>query len=70
MGVNRLNPVQKVVRIASTCFRTGFVSICLGLHIVAVIAGIHISQETIAINMLKALKPSLEHDAKHVVQLL
>ena len=30
------------------------------------IAGIHISQEIFAINMLTALKPSLEDDRKHV----
>ena len=43
---------------------------CLGLHIVVMIAGIHISQEIFAIDMLTALKPSLEHDRKHAVQLL
>ena len=44
--------------------------VCLGLHIVVMIAGIHTSQEIFAINILTALKPSLEHDGKHVVQLL
>ena len=34
------------------------------------IAGIHISQEMFAIVMLIALKPSLEHDRKHVLRLL
>ena len=34
------------------------------------IAGIHISQKTFAIDMLTALKPSLEDDRKHVVPLL
>ena len=34
------------------------------------IAGIHISQEVFATNMLKALKPSLQHDHKHVLRLL
>ena len=34
------------------------------------VAGIYISQETFAIDMLTALKPFLEHDRKHVVQLL
>ena len=33
-------------------------------------AGSHISQEIFAIDMLTALKPSLEHDRKHVVRLL
>ena len=33
------------------------------------IAGIHISQEIFAIDMLKALKPSLEHYRKHVLRL-
>ena len=41
----------------------------LGLHIVASIAGIHISEGKFAIDMLTALKPSLEHDHKHVVLL-
>ena len=31
---------------------------------------IHVSQEMFAIDVLRALKPSLEHDRKHVVQLL
>ena len=34
------------------------------------IAGIRISQDIFAINMLTALKPSLEHDRKHVLRLL
>ena len=34
------------------------------------IAGIHRSQEIFAIDMLTAIKLSLEHDSKHVVQLL
>ena len=42
----------------------------VGLHKVVMIAGIHLSQEIFAIDMLKALKPSLEHDRKHVLQLL
>ena len=37
---------------------------------VLMIAGIHISQEIFAIDMLTALKPSLEHDRKHVLRLL
>ena len=44
--------------------------VCLGLHIVVMIACIHISQEIFAIVMLTALKRSSEHDRKHVVQLL
>ena len=44
--------------------------VCLGLDIVVMIAGIHISQEIFAIDMLTDLKPSLEHDRRHVVQLL
>ena len=44
--------------------------VCLGLHIVVMITGIHISQEIFAIDMLTALKPSLEHDRKHIVRLL
>ena len=34
------------------------------------IAGILISQEIFVINMLTALKPSSEHDRKHVLRLL
>ena len=34
------------------------------------IAGIHIPQKILAIDMLKALKASLEHDHKHIVRLL
>ena len=41
-----------------------------GFHIIVMIAGIHISQEIFAIDMLTALKPSLEHDCKHVLRLL
>ena len=33
------------------------------------IAGIHILQELLAIDMLTALKPSLVHDRKHVLRL-
>ena len=32
-------------------------NVCLVLHIVVMISGIHISQEILAINMLTALKP-------------
>ena len=39
-------------------------------HIVVMIAGIYISQEIFAIDMLTASKPSLEHDRKHTVRLL
>ena len=43
--------------------------VCLGLHMVVMIAVIHISQEMFASDMLTALKPSLEHDRKRVLQL-
>ena len=44
----------------------------LGLHIVVMIVGIHISQQVFVSDMLTAslkplLKPSLEHDGKHVL---
>ena len=44
----------------------------LVFHIVVIIAGIHISQEIFAIDIkiFAALKPSLEHDRKHIVRLL
>ena len=38
-------------------------------HIVVMITGIHILQEIFAIDMLTVLKPVLEHDRKHVLQL-
>ena len=41
----------------------------LGLHIVVMIAGIHISQEIFAIDVLTALKSCLEQRRKHVLQL-
>ena len=44
--------------------------VCFGLHIVVMIAGIHISQEIFAIDVLTALKSSLEQRRKHVLQLL
>ena len=34
------------------------------------IAGIHLSQEIFTIDILTALKLSLEHDRKHVLRLL
>ena len=37
---------------------------------VVMIADIHISQETFTIDILTALKSSLEHDCKHVLRLL
>ena len=37
----------------------------LVLHIVAMVASIHLSRESFAIGMLTALKPFLEHDRKH-----
>ena len=43
--------------------------VSLGLHIVVMIAGIHVSQEIFAIDMLTALKPSLENDCKHALRL-
>ena len=43
--------------------------VCLGLYKVVMIAGIHISQEIFAIDMLTVLKPSLEHNRKHVLRL-
>ena len=54
------------VRMTSTCLRTGFSSflLCLGLHIVVMIAGVHISKEIFANDILTALKPSLKHDRK------
>ena len=39
-------------------------------HSSVMIAGIHISQDVFATDMLKALKPSSEHDRKHVLRLL
>ena len=44
--------------------------VCLGIQIVVMIAGVHISQEIFAIDMLTTLKTSLEHDRKHVLRLL
>ena len=37
------------------------------IHIVVMIAGIHILQEIFAIDTLTVLKPYLEHDRKHVL---
>ena len=37
---------------------------------VVMIAAFHILQETFAIDVLRALKPSLKHDRKHVLRLL
>ena len=34
------------------------------------ITGIHILQEMFAIDVLRAFKPSLKHDCKHVLRLL
>ena len=47
-----------------------FFKVCLRFYIVVMIAGIHISQEIFANDILAALKPSLEHDRKHVLRLL
>ena len=52
---------------ANTVFK---LSAYASVFIVVMIAGIHISQEIFAIDMLAALKPSLEHDCKHVLRLL
>ena len=41
-----------------------------GLHMVVLIACIHISQEIVAIFMFPALKPLSKHDRKHVLQLV
>ena len=61
------------MRIANTCLQTRFFyafCVCLGLHIVVMIAGIHILQEISAIVMLTVfLKPFLEHDCEHVSRL-
>ena len=37
---------------------------------VVMIAGIHTSQELLAVDMLTALKSSLKDDRKHILQLL
>ena len=50
-------------------FLLSFLRICLGLHIVVMMACIHILQEIFAIDMLTVLKPFLEHDQKHVMRL-
>ena len=42
----------------------------LGLHIVVMLAGIHISHEIFVIDVLTALKSSLEHRRKNVLRLL
>ena len=46
------------------------IKIWLGLHIVAMITSIDVSQEIVAMNTLKALKSSLKHHRKHVLRLL
>ena len=63
---------MQVIRIASTWLQTRFLSLSRmpWFHIVVMIAGIHISQETFAINVLTALKSSSEHRWKHVLRLL
>ena len=43
------------------------VDVCLGLHIVVMMAGIHISQKIFAIDVLTALKFSLEQRRKHIL---
>ena len=52
---------------ANTLFK--LFQVCLGLFMVVMIAGIHISQELFAIDMLTALKSSLKHVRKHVLRL-
>ena len=42
--------------------------VCLGLHIIVMIAGFHISQEIYAIDVLTALKSSLKQRRKHVLR--
>ena len=44
--------------------------VCLSLHIVVSDCSVHISQEIFTNDILTALKPSLEHDSKHVLRLL
>ena len=44
--------------------------VCLGLHIVVMITGIYISQEMFAIDVLTALKSSLEQRRKRVLRLV
>ena len=39
-----------------------------GLHVVVMIVNIDLSQEIFAIGMLRALKSSLKHRRKHVLQ--
>ena len=39
-----------------------------GLHVVVMIANIHLSQEIFAIDMVRALKFSLKHCRKHVLR--
>ena len=50
-------------------FRNTF-HVRVGLHIVVMIAGIHISEEISAIDVFTALKSYLEHRRKHVLRLL
>ena len=49
--------------------------LCLGLHILVMIAGVHIPQEIFAIDILTAIKPGLhiviiiaEHACDHVLK--
>ena len=50
--------------------RKHMVANTFSLHIVVMITGIHISQEIFAIDVLTALKSSLEQRLKHVLRLL
>ena len=55
--------------VAKTFFKV-LIHVCVGLHIVVMIASIHISQEIFATDVLTALKSSLEQRLKHVVRFL
>ena len=70
LELKSLSPYQSKGSQAHVCkqvFKTFHV--CLGLHIVVMITGIHISQGIFAIDMLTALKSCLEQDRNHFVQL-
>ena len=54
--------------VANTFFKLS--QVYLGIHMVVMMAGIHISQEIFAIDVLRALKSTLEQRRKHVLRLL
>ena len=60
--------------VATTCFKLFTCVFVFGLHILIVVMitcnSIHISQEIFAIDVLTALKSSLEQHRKHVLGLL